>query len=167
MKLTTWLLAFFSLGANAVCYDSIDETTPTNRFVTYANGTILDTQTRLLWMRCAVGQTWDNDSENCEGDPDAMSWQQALEYAFSADEASQIGWRLPNLKELASLVERRCARPSLNEEIFVNVPADDFWSSTPSLIDLDSAWVMAFYNGSNARKLKTLATYVRLVKSAD
>ena len=158
---------FSPLGLTITCFEEIDETTPTNRFIQYDNGTVRDNVTQLVWMRCAVGQSWDATNEQCSGDPIKYTWQGALQYAHGLIYADARGWRLPNIKELASLVERQCARPSINIEVFDNTAADDYWSSTPSLIELDAAWVVAFDSGSNALKDKQLATYIRLVRIAN
>ncbi|WP_241737571.1 DUF1566 domain-containing protein [Neptunicella marina] len=126
-----------------------------------------DNTNRLLWMRCAIGQTWNQTSGRCTGDAKPMNWQQALQLAHGYVFNQQTGWRLPNMKELNTIVERQCVRPAINEGLFPDTPADDFWTSTPSMTDPTKSWVVAFFNGSNATKTQTLFPYVRLVKTAD
>ena len=62
-----------------------------NQFVDNGNGTIQDKATGLTWMQADSGQ--------------AMDWGQALAYCESLDVAGQTDWRLPNIKELQSLVD--------------------------------------------------------------
>jgi hypothetical protein len=62
-----------------------------NRFVDNKDGTISDLATGLVWMK--------QDSRR------AMNWAQALEYAEGLKYAGHSGWRLPNAKELQSLVD--------------------------------------------------------------
>ncbi len=62
-----------------------------NHFNNNNNGTISDKATGLMWM------------EKDSGHP--MSWQQALAYAENTTFAGYSDWRLPNAKELQSLVD--------------------------------------------------------------
>ncbi|KXI26975.1 Lcl C-terminal domain-containing protein [Paraglaciecola hydrolytica] len=147
------------------CVESIAATTPSDNFVDNENGTITDSKHGLMWMRCSLGQTWQNGS--CVGDALALSWQQALVTAHGYVYANQQGWRVPNVKELASITEVQCVRPAINIELFPDTPADDFWSSTPSVTDPQRAWVIAFFNSSNSLKDKKLFVYSRLVRTAN
>ncbi|WJG10376.1 DUF1566 domain-containing protein [Aliiglaciecola sp. LCG003] len=157
--------AFSTMLAAQTCLSDSPETTPTSDFSNNGNGTITDNTTGLMWMQCSLGQTWFNG--NCQGDADALNWQQALQQAHGFEFADLDGWRLPNVKELATLTERRCVRPAINEVLFPNTPSDDFWTSTPSLSDAQRAWVVAFFNSSNSIKQKNLFVFVRLVRTAD
>ena len=51
------------------------------------------------------------------------------------------GWRVPNVKELESLIDRGCANPAISGGRFPDQPAVDFWSSTPG-------WAVSFNDGS-------------------
>jgi hypothetical protein len=116
-------------------------------------------------MRCSFGQTWLNDI--CVGDASELNWQQALQAAHGYVFANQLGWRVPNVKELSSITERSCVRPAINELLFPNTPSDDFWTSSPSVLDPHRAWVIAFFNSSNSIKQKDRFVFVRLVRNAD
>lgn len=169
MQYARWfitLAAILSFHAQAqTCISGIAETTPTSQFIDNADGTVTDSATRLMWMQCSLGQTWTNGS--CVGDADPLNWQQALQTAHGFEFASVDGWRLPNIKELATLTERQCVRPAINSALFPNTPADDYWSSTPSLSDPQRAWVVAFFNSSNSIKQKDLFVFARLVRTVD
>jgi hypothetical protein len=165
-KLLLLLLSMISFGASSqTCLSSIAATTPTSNFVVNTDGTITDQTFKLTWMRCSVGQVWDVDT--CIGDASELNWQQALQTAHGYEFADQKGWRLPNVKELATITERSCVRPAINEELFPNTPSDDFWTSTPSIQDVERAWVIAFFNSSNSVKQKELFVFTRLVRTAD
>nr|WP_100656294.1 DUF1566 domain-containing protein [Alteromonas flava] len=146
------------------CLSNSPETTPSAEFSELTTQQIKHSRTGLIWMRCAVGQTWDGNS--CEGDALQLTWQQALQAAHGFEIENTQGWRVPNLKELATLTERRCVRPSINEQFFPDTPADDFWTSTPSVADPQRAWVVAFFNSSNSIKEKDRFVFVRLVRTA-
>ncbi len=62
-----------------------------NDFTANGNGTITDNATGLMWMR----------SDNGEG----LTWEEALAYAENLDFAGHTDWRLPDIKELQSIVD--------------------------------------------------------------
>jgi len=62
-----------------------------NQFVDNGDGTISDEATELMWMQ----------EDNGEG----LNWESALEYAENFDFAGHSDWRLPNVKELQSIVD--------------------------------------------------------------
>ncbi|CAB9492910.1 DUF1566 domain-containing protein [Alteromonas macleodii] len=139
------------------------ETTPDDNFEAVTTSTLLDTTTDLVWRRCSEGQTWDGST--CSGEAVKYTWQQALQLAQQASNEDLLGWRLPNVKELATLTERDCVRPAINSSLFPETPPDDFWTSTPSADDPDRAWVVAFFNASHSIKEKDRFIYVRLVRT--
>ena len=153
------------LASSQTCLPGFNATLQTDVFVDNGDGTATDTFLGLVWMRCSLGQTWSN--ETCSGDASELTWQQALQAAHGYEYAKQLGWRVPNMKELASLTERSCVRPAINELFFPNTSSDDYWTSTPSVIDPKRAWVIAFFNSSNSLKDKTLFVFTRLVRTAD
>ena len=62
-----------------------------NEFVENSNATITDNATGLMWTKDDSGT--------------GMNWQQALEYAEGKEFAGYSDWRLPNIKELQSIVD--------------------------------------------------------------
>lgn len=164
MRVLTLVLLFCSLPLWAqTCLTGSIETTPAAEFVDNEDGTVTDTTTGLMWMQCSVGQIWVEGA--CTGDASELNWQEALQSAHGLTFANQSGWRLPNIKELASLTERNCVRPSINAGLFPATPPDDFWTSTPSVTDGERAWVVAFFNSSNAIRHKNLFVFARLVRT--
>jgi hypothetical protein len=161
------LFCFFVsyLASSQTCLPDFNAALKTNEFVDNGDGTATDASLGLVWMRCSVGQTW--SSETCSGNASKLTWQQALQAAHGFEYAQQAGWRVPNMKELASLTERSCVRPAINELFFPNTSSDDYWTSTPSVIDPKRAWVIAFFNSSNSLKDKRLFVFTRLVRTAD
>ncbi len=77
-------------------------------YIIYDNGTVLDTQTDLLWMRCAVGQTWTGST--CTGKAKEFNWETAKEQ--TANFAGYSDWRIPSIKELRSLVYCSNGKPT-------------------------------------------------------
>lgn len=127
-------------------------TTP-GRFVPVATtpSEVLDTKTQLTWARCSVGQSWSGSA--CTGTATVMSHEAALTYA-----AAQSGWRLPNVKELASLAVIECIYPAIDATVFRNTPAFWYWTSSPYLGDSSYAWGVNF---SVMHESKYVGSYVR------
>jgi hypothetical protein len=66
-----------------------------NQFVDNGDGTITDKATGLIWQKSDSGK--------------GLNWSQALEYADNIELAGHSDWRLPNAKELQSIVDySRC-----------------------------------------------------------
>jgi len=123
---STPAIADIPLATNLCIADSV-ETTPSSDFTALEGGAVVRHEpTRLEWRRCAEGMSWSGN--DCTGDPIRLNWQLALQHADEMPE-----WRLPNISELESIVERCTAGPSINEQVFPNTPNDDFWSSSPRL----------------------------------
>jgi hypothetical protein len=156
------LLVFNSVvNAQQVCNTSVPETTPTADFVDNGNGTVTHGRTGLVWKRCAEGQNWSGST--CTGDVSFANWADALKAAVSASTAGFSDWRLPNIKELESIVEDKCASPSINGSIFPNTPLSIFRSASPSEEPI-YAWVVNFLDGRAWRQRKVRSYQVRLVR---
>lgn len=90
---------------------------PLGRFDATVPGTVLDTVTRLRWERDVpmAPETQPMASARCN---------QRMLAGFS-------DWRLPTIKELASIVDEREARPALDTNFFGAAPMNAIvWSST-------------------------------------
>jgi hypothetical protein len=121
---------------------------PSPRFTDHGNGTVTDNLTGLIWLKNA----------NCFG---AMPWAQALTVTNTlahgtcglADGSGGGDWRLPNVRELLSLIDYRFYHPALSnaagtaqwteDDPFLGVQSSDiYWTSTTELI-------ASFTNGPN------------------
>jgi PKD repeat protein len=133
------------LAQAVMCASGIQPSNPDSHYAPSADGsTVTHIPTGLVWKRCAEGQTW--TGATCTGSASTFSWAQALTQASTSSFADQSDWRLPNLKELRSLVEE-CTSSSINYSIFPNPPALNFWSSSPESGFPSHAWGVAFYRG--------------------
>lgn len=118
-------------NAFANCRGDILPDTPTENFKIYDNGTVIDTKTGLMWARCPLGQTW--NGAMCIGSPRLYSWSIALGEIKRVNYGDYSDWRLPNVNELESIVERRCYEPAINSYVFPSIATGSvYWSSTPS-----------------------------------
>lgn len=157
---------FFSAAIHAACLNSLQAETPNAEFTVHG-AVVTHNTTGLMWMRCALGQKWLEERGAC-GQDDASerlyNWQEALTIAHSTPVAGYADWRLPNKNELASIVERACTGPAINEAIYPDTPLAYFWTSTPSLSVTGFAWRIDFTTGTMVPSEQTNRHHVRLVR---
>ncbi len=116
--------------AGATCIDpsQMPSSTPDERFDDLGDGTIRDKLTGLMWKQCVQGLSGAGCSN---GTALTRNWKDALQDAAAESFAGYSDWRLPNKNALFSIVESRCASPSINENIFPNASSGYHWTSTP------------------------------------
>ena len=102
---------------------------------------VADANTGLVWRRCAEGMAWNGST--CAGTPSSLTWAEALQ----CGKAAGGGWRVPNIKELASLVDERRADPAIDMPQFPATPATWFWTATPDAGDPATTWTVHFGTG--------------------
>ncbi|TAL46895.1 MAG: DUF1566 domain-containing protein [Methylovulum sp.] len=159
------LLIHAQLGNAQRCNPDMIADAPDSRYTMNVNGTVLDKKTTLTWMRCSLGQTWDNGA--CTGSAQEYQWRLALVAAKKTVFAGKKDWRLPNIKELQSLVEYRCYGPAINLTAFPNAIRRGGWSSSPVAHGNDFAWAVYFGYGYAYWDFKFRSYYVRLVRSGQ
>lgn len=153
------VLALTTTSYAKTCNSKIKQTRPDSRYQDMG-AEVKDTVTGLIWQRCSVGQTWNGTT--CTGTATTHTWQQALNVAKNLGN----GYRLPNIKELNSLVERQCYYPAINTTIFPNTINGEYWSSSALLNDYSySTWFINFRDGYNTNASRTYEFYVRAVRS--
>jgi Protein of unknown function (DUF1566) len=106
--------------------------TPSSRFEDNGDGTVTDKESKLMWLRCSIGQRW--NGSDCTGQWARFDWTSAQAAATSMNRSGiQFfnDWRLPSLREMATIAERQCRNPRANLAIFPSTPAVPHWTSTP------------------------------------
>lgn len=76
-----------------------------NQFIDNGDGTIIDKATGLMWTKADSGKK--------------MNWQQALKFAENFEFAGYSDWRLPNAKELHSIVDY-CRCPDITHSAAID-----------------------------------------------
>ena len=142
----------------------VPSTTPASRFLKHGNGTVTDTVSGLMWAQCAEGLS---GSACTVGEAANFTWEEALIRARDSGLAGYTDWRLPNLKELFSMVEERCVDPAINLAVFPNTPASYFWSASPSADSSNFTWIVGFMNGGADYRSRYNYSQVRLVRSGQ
>jgi len=75
-------------------------------------------------------------------------------------------WRIPNVKELASLLEYEEANPAINTGVFPSTPSNYFWNSSTAYSSTTTGWGVSFNNSNIPNLFKaTTGCYVRLVRN--
>jgi len=118
-----------------------------------------------MWMRCALGQNW--NGATCTGSGQNYTWQAALQAAEGSSFAGYSDWRLPDIKELSSIVEQACISPAINATVFPVTPSTWFWSASPSAGHVNHAWNVFFNNGHDNILNRTPNFRVRLVRGGQ
>ena len=145
----------------------IQAVTPTSDFVDHGDGTVTHVSTRLMWKKCAEGLS----GASCSGgSATTMMWGAALAAADSSTFAGYEDWRLPNVKELHSILELCGYDLAINMEVFPGVPRPSsngalFWTSTTDFIDRARAWLFLFDRGGGVVSRKDSRLFVRLVRA--
>lgn len=137
-------------------------------YVDNRNGTVTDKSTGLMWKKCSEGQTWDKKGNTCTGTAAGQSWDDALNAIEILNGkggfAGYKDWRLPTIKELATLVEYDRPNP-IDPEMFPATPAAWFWSSTPFIRSPQRAWFVAFgYGDISSERIDNQGMHIRLVR---
>ncbi len=156
---------------------------PNPRFTDNSDGTVTDNLTGLIWL----------DDANCAGA--TMTWSDALTFANSlydgwsgdgsggdcglSDSSSAGDWRLPNIRELLSLVHYRWASydPAVPNtagtgkwtagDPFTDVQSDIYWSSTFYQKNTGRAWFINLYSGYVNMTAKSTNYYVWPVRAGQ
>jgi hypothetical protein len=138
---------------------------PFPRFTDNGNGTVKDNLTGLLWLK----------NSNCFG---ARMWANALADANGlasgacglADGSTAGQWRLPNIRELLSLIDYTTFTPAIPTGTpFTGVQASvRYWSSTVVANNTPNAWNIDFDIGTvNRNQAKTTPYYVWPVRGGQ
>lgn len=145
---------------------SVIESTPSADFVNPGDGTVTHTKTGLMWKQCAQGLSGAGCATGTAATP---NWSAALAMAVTDTTGGHTDWRLPNKKELESLVETCGYGPAINQTLFPGTPTPkNFWSSSSYLGNTADAWTVAFnYGYNNAHDKVAQSNYVRLVRAVS
>lgn len=117
------------------------------------NQIVKDNNTGLTWQKNILHQT--------------MTWEDALIYADSIVLQGYEDWRLPNVKELQSLVNIKVSKPAIDMTIFTNMVSGRFWSSTSMTNSSNKAWDLNNDFGIISYNDKSNKQYVILVRGGN
>lgn len=143
---------------------------PDSRYKDHGDGTVTDTTTGLMWKQCPEGQS----GASCAVDStQEFNWKKALEQAQSVNAsggfAGYSDWRVPNIKELGSLIALDRGNPTINTNMFPSTPTSSigFWSSSHYALFNSHAWYVGFNYGGDAYNSRSKTNRLRLVRDAQ
>ncbi len=126
------------------------------RFTDNADGTITDNATGLMWAK-------DGNAAGCNNGS-TINWATSLTYANGLTFATYSDWRVPNIKELESIMLYEGATRSVDPTFFTNTKAGAYWSSTTTDGLTTYAWIQDFAGSTKNVTAKTGLKYLRLVR---
>lgn len=154
------------------------------RFEPRDDGTVLEAETGLMWMRCTVGQEW--TGTGCAGEGRQLTWDRAFQVAEDTVFAGYDDWRLPTQPELYPLTFCSTGKrseptreglgggcvgdyetPTIITTVFPNTPPHSAWTSTPHARLNYSAWGVSFLTGHTGTGGRSDFIYLRLVRDLD
>lgn len=128
----------FSIPAGVRAVRGEENVYGVNDFVDNQDGTITDSATGFMWSKQDSGAVNDDGTIRLESDDNygnGRTWTDTLKWVESMNEANYLGysdWRLPDIKELQSIVDYgKTEIPAVNPEYFkLSSPDSYVWSST-------------------------------------
>jgi hypothetical protein len=143
---------------------------PNPRFTDNKDGTVTDNLTGLIWLKnanCFGQRTWAGALADCNNLADKQ--------CGLTDSSSPGDWRLPNIKELQSLIHYGVFDPALcnaagtgqwsEGDPFTDVQSSYYWSSTTHASSTDDSWLVQLNLGEVYYLYKSYNYYVWPVRS--
>jgi hypothetical protein len=111
---------------------------PPDQYAIVSDGVVEDNYTRLLWQRDGAASG-------------LLSWEDAVGYCETLALDGADTWRLPTIRELATLVDEARVAPAINTEAFPNTQYGArsnnwYWAAHPSR-DGGADWALNFDDG--------------------
>ncbi|MBL7205034.1 MAG: DUF1566 domain-containing protein [Desulfobacteraceae bacterium] len=131
-----------------------------NQFIDNGDGTVTDSSTGLMWQK--------DTARDGQSNYDLMSWEEAFDYCESLSLGGHSDWRLPNIKEVSSLMDYSLHDPAIDTAYFPNTvfSGRGYRSSTTCANDPnDCSLGVNFVNGMDGWGIKRdNSSYVRAVR---
>lgn len=122
---------FFSHG--------VSENWSTKRYELVGDHLVRDMATGLIWSRNSCPSEY------------PLNWQESLDFVEQMNHEKRFGrtdWRMPNRRELRSLIDHGCRKPALSPgHPFENVFLGWYWSSTTAALAPRYAWYVHLEGG--------------------
>jgi len=107
------------------------------------------------------GLMWQDDAAAASTQ---LTCQNAIDHCEALDLGGYTDWRLPNIKELKSIVDRSKSTAPIIYSAFQNTPSNGYWSATTLASNTSYAWYVTFYYGLDYWDGKSGSVYVRCVR---
>lgn len=107
--------------------------TKVNTFRDNGNGSVTDAATGLIWQQ--------------QNDDISRTHAEAIGYCQGLTLAGNSNWRLPNIKELVTIVDHRNNSPSIDAAIFPNTEFFFYWSVSTQASNPSTGFTVWFIDG--------------------
>ncbi len=132
-----------------------------SRFIVSADGQeVTDTQTKLVWQRCTMGQKWDGTT--CTGKATKVTLAKAKELGSDLTPAM----RLPTKDELVTIVDKTQKKPAIDKAVFPGTPSAIYLAARTDAPKGLDAWLVDFKNGKLLGYTHKANYVVRLVRAS-
>jgi Protein of unknown function (DUF1566) len=120
------------------------------------NGVVIDTMTSLTWQASELTNA-------------RVTWEEALDYCETLGVGGKEDWRLPSIKELATLIDESATVAPVIAASFGAVAERKYWSSTPTAPFLSdpAAFVLDTDFGISMSLNMSETSAARCVRTAD
>ena len=96
----------------------------------------------------------------------SMKWEAAISHCEALSLGGHSDWRLPNINELKTIVDRSKRNPAI-VDAFTHTSSNFCWSSTTYEGNKGNAWIVDFSNGNVSDNFKGNSDYVRCVRDGQ
>jgi hypothetical protein len=145
------------------CQNNLPPSNPDFVYGNNGDGTVTDLRNGLMWKKCVEGES----GTGCSGTATTLAWAAAQVAAQASTFAGYSDWRVPNIRELQSLVEDCRANPAINDAVFPNDPSSDVWSGSPYVDGPGLAYEVVFDGGYSGGDSRAAGYHVRLVRGGQ
>src|SRR5436190_5571014 len=153
---------------------SWDQTLPSStRFIVLSNmnsAAVLDRETGLVWEQSPLAPCL-NPIFCIPVDPGIRTWFDAEAHCNRLCTGGRLGWRLPTLQALASLVDGDPANTSSPRlppgHPFIGVQSSLYWSATSFALLTSDAWDVNFGDGSVGVGAKSITNFAWCVRGGQ
>ncbi|MDB4442500.1 DUF1566 domain-containing protein [bacterium] len=159
-------------------------TWPNPRFTDNGDGTVTDNLTGLIWLKdvnCLGQNNWQGALESADSLYDGSTVDGSGGDCGLSDRSSLGDWRLPNVRELQSLIHYGIHSPAVpntagtgkwtEDDPFKGIPAtgiqSTFWSSSTDLFSPSRAWYLHMAIGAVNPQSKTYLARFWPVRGGD
>jgi len=159
-------------GTQATYSDSITILHPDNKFtkISSTGQELPDSANDWSCVKNNItGQTWEvktTDNKN-----DTYIWAESgpdfTTHSSQVNNNTLCGfsdWRVPNIKELNSIIDNTKTNPSINTLYFPNSTSNNYWSNSSRFSPSTYAWSGNFYDGYTRTNSKSSSSNIRLVR---
>ena len=111
----------------------------------FANADFLRNDSKQIVIDNATHLQWQDDTDIKT--TSTKSWNEAINYCENLSLGEYTDWRLPNINELKSIIDRNKVKPAMVSG-FQNLSSAHYWSSTTRQDSKSEAWYVTFDYGN-------------------